>query len=60
MARLNRLAHRVVWLNPLKENPDYAPLTAGMKAALPQVDLFASGHNLASLAEIADTVARLR
>lgn len=60
MARLHRLAHRVVWLNPLKENPDYAPLTAGMKAALPQVDLFASGHNLASLAEIADTVARLR
>ncbi len=60
MARLHRLAHRVVWLNPLKENPDYAPLAAGMKAALPQIDLFASGHNLASLAEIADTVARLR
>jgi len=60
MARLHRLAHRVVWLNPLKENPDYAPLARGMKAALPQIDVFASGHNLASLDEIAQAVARLR
>ena len=60
MARLHRLAHRVVWLNPLKENPEYAPLARGMKAALPQVDLFASGHNLASLEEIATTIASLR
>jgi uncharacterized protein with von Willebrand factor type A (vWA) domain len=29
-----------------------------MKAALPQVDVFASGHNLASLEEIAETVAQ--
>jgi uncharacterized protein with von Willebrand factor type A (vWA) domain len=60
MARLHRLAHRVVWLNPLKENPDYAPLARGMKAALPQIDVFASGHNLASLDEIAQAVAHLR
>jgi uncharacterized protein with von Willebrand factor type A (vWA) domain len=60
MARLHRLAHRVVWLNPLKENPDYAPLARGMKAALPQIDVFASGHNLASLDEIARAVADLR
>jgi len=49
MARLSRLAHRVIWLNPLKEHPAYEPLARGMKAALPYVDLFASGHNLASL-----------
>lgn len=60
MARLHRLAHRVVWLNPLKENPDYAPLARGMKASLPQIDVFASGHNLASLEEIAETVAQWR
>ncbi|MCP9484979.1 MAG: VWA domain-containing protein [Gaiellaceae bacterium MAG52_C11] len=60
MARLHRLAHRVVWLNPLKENPEYAPLARGMKAALPHVDLFASGHNLASLEEIATTISMLR
>jgi len=59
MARLGRLAHRVVWLNPLKENPDYAPLARGMRAALPHVDVFRSGHNLQSLEETADLIARL-
>jgi hypothetical protein len=49
MARLARLAHRVVWLNPLKEDPAYEPLARGMHAALPYVDVFVSGHNLASL-----------
>ena len=49
MARLSRLAHRVVWLNPLKEDPAYEPLARGMRAALPHVDVFSSGHNLASL-----------
>jgi uncharacterized protein with von Willebrand factor type A (vWA) domain len=58
MARLHRLAYRVIWLNPLKENPDYAPLARGMKAALPEIDVFAGGHDLASLEEIAETVAK--
>jgi uncharacterized protein with von Willebrand factor type A (vWA) domain len=49
MARLGRLAHRVVWLNPLKEDPRYQPLARGMHAALPHIDVFLSGHNLASL-----------
>jgi uncharacterized protein len=49
MARLSRLAHRVVWLNPLKADPAYEPLARGMRAALPHVDVFLSGHNLASL-----------
>jgi uncharacterized protein len=49
MARLGRLAHRVIWLNPLKEDPAYEPLARGMRAALPHVDVFLSGHNLASL-----------
>jgi uncharacterized protein with von Willebrand factor type A (vWA) domain len=48
-ARLARLAYRVVWLNPLKGNPEYEPLTRGMLAALPHVDAFQSGHNLRSL-----------
>lgn len=58
MARLSRLAHRVVWLNPLKEDPRYEPLARGMRAALPHVDDFASGHNLASLEAVAETLAR--
>jgi uncharacterized protein len=49
MARLSRLAYRIVWLNPLKEDPAYEPLARGMRAALPYVDSFLSGHNLASL-----------
>jgi uncharacterized protein with von Willebrand factor type A (vWA) domain len=54
MARLQRCAHRLVWLNPLKAHPEYEPLTLGMQAALPHVDHFLSGNSLASLAELAE------
>jgi uncharacterized protein with von Willebrand factor type A (vWA) domain len=56
MARLSRLARQVVWLNPLKGDPAYEPLVRGMRAALPYVDVFASGHNLASLEDVAATL----
>lgn len=59
MARLGRLARRVVWLNPLKESPAYEPLARGMAAALPYVDVFSSGHNFASLEELSAELARL-
>jgi uncharacterized protein with von Willebrand factor type A (vWA) domain len=59
-ARLGRLAHRVVWLNPLQEDSRYEPLARGMAAALPHVDLFGSGHNLASLEAVADELAAAR
>ena len=59
MARLARLAHRVVWLNPLQEDPKYEPLARGMKSALPHIDLFASGHSFTSLEELSATLARL-
>jgi uncharacterized protein with von Willebrand factor type A (vWA) domain len=52
MARLRRLAYRVIWVNPLKSGPAYEPATRGMQAALPHVDLLVSGHNLASLADL--------
>ncbi|HXV58605.1 MAG TPA: VWA domain-containing protein [Gaiellaceae bacterium] len=58
MGRLHRLAYRVVWLNPLKEDPAYEPLARGMKAALPHVDHFASGHSLASLEDVAAALSR--
>jgi uncharacterized protein with von Willebrand factor type A (vWA) domain len=54
MARLQRQAYAVVWVNPLKGHPDYQPLAGGMRAALPYVDRFLPGHNLASLEELAD------
>jgi uncharacterized protein len=59
MARLSRLAYRVIWLNPLKGDEAYEPLARGMDAALPYVDLFAAGHNLASLEELGSELARL-
>jgi uncharacterized protein with von Willebrand factor type A (vWA) domain len=57
MARLQRAAYAVVWVNPLKGNPEYQPLAAGMRAALPYVDRFVAGHNLASLEELAGVLA---
>ena len=49
MARLHRVAHQVVWVNPLKATPGYAPLARGMAAALPWVDSFVEGHSLGAL-----------
>ena len=57
MARLGRLAHKVVWVNPLKGSPRYEPLARGMAAALPSIDVFLSGHNLESLSELSRALA---
>jgi uncharacterized protein len=59
IARLARCSHRLIWLNPLKAHPDYEPLTRGMQAALPHVDHFMAGNSLASLEELASTLAGL-
>jgi len=53
MLRLSRLAHRVVWVNPHRGLPGYAPMTAGMQAALPHVDDFVDGHSLDALERLA-------
>ena len=49
MERLARQAFAVVWVNPLKGHAEYEPLAGGMRAALPFVDRFLSGHDVASL-----------
>lgn len=59
MARLQRYAHAVVWVNPLKSDERYEPLARGMAAALPHLDRFVTGHDLASLDGLADVVAGL-
>ncbi|HEY2641810.1 MAG TPA: VWA domain-containing protein [Streptosporangiaceae bacterium] len=54
MERLARLCHKVVWLNPHKgDDRDFRPSTLGMMVAAPHVDLLLSGHDLASLEELA-------
>ena len=56
MHRLSRVAHRVIWVNPLKATPGYEPLARGMAAALPHVDRFVEGHSLAALENLAKEV----
>ena len=57
MAKLARASYAVVWVNPLKGNPEYQPLAGGMRAALPFVDRFLPGHNLRSLEELGAVLA---
>jgi uncharacterized protein len=57
VARLSRLAHRLVWVNPHRGKPGYAPLAGGMAAALPFLDDFVAGHSLAALEELVQVIA---
>ncbi|MGF9660288.1 VWA domain-containing protein [Arthrobacter crystallopoietes] len=56
MARLRRLAFRIIWVNPRKAAPGYQPLAGGMAAALPFCDAFVSGHSYDALAELASAI----
>ena len=58
MARLSRVAHEIVWVNPLKASEGYAPLARGMAAALPFVDEFVEGHSLESLERLSSLLSR--
>ena len=58
MARLSRVAHRVVWVNPLRASPGYEPIARGMAAALPYVDDFVDGHSFDALEDLAAVLAR--
>jgi uncharacterized protein with von Willebrand factor type A (vWA) domain len=53
IARLQRSCHRLIWLNPLLGTEHYAPLTRGLKAALPFVDDFLPARTLNNLADLA-------
>ena len=58
MLRLQRVAFRVIWVNPLKVSPGYAPLARGMAAAMPYIDDFVEGHSLEALRELTAVIAR--
>ncbi len=60
MARLARLAYRIVWVNPRVSANGFAPRAGGMAAALPHVDALVSGHSLEALGEVADAIAAER
>ncbi len=56
MARLHRVTYKLVWVNPLKYTPGYAPLARGMAAALPHIDAFVEGHSLDAMEELARVI----
>lgn len=60
MGRLHRLSREVVWLNPLKGLVGYEPIARGMAAAMPHIDLFATGDDLASLEALSLRLSTLR
>jgi uncharacterized protein with von Willebrand factor type A (vWA) domain len=57
VARLHRLAHAVVWVNPHRGQEGYRPVQGGIAAALPHVDRLVAGHSMASFAELLEVVA---
>jgi uncharacterized protein len=60
MERLARLCHTLVWMNPHKgSDPAFRPSTLGMLAAAPHIDRLLSGHDLASLEELAALLPKL-
>jgi len=52
MARLSRIAHRIVWANPRTQSPRYRPEVGGMAAAWPYCDAVVSAHNLDALEDL--------
>jgi uncharacterized protein len=52
MARLSRIAHRIVWANPRTQSPRYSPEVGGMAAAWPYCDAVVSAHNLDALDDL--------
>ncbi len=57
MARLRRVAHRIVWANPRTQSPTYQPLVAGMAAAWPHCDTIVSAHSLDALDDLIAAIA---
>jgi uncharacterized protein len=59
MAALSKRCRRIVWLNPMMAWEGYAPVAAGIRAALPHLDLYAPAHTLQSLTALEPYLAKL-
>jgi uncharacterized protein len=57
MARLGRLAYRIVWVNPRVGANGFVPRARGMTEALPHCDALVSGHSLEALDEVVEAIA---
>ncbi|HEY6275043.1 MAG TPA: VWA domain-containing protein [Streptosporangiaceae bacterium] len=58
MERLSLVAHRIIWVNPRTQNPEYRPLAGGMAAAWPYCDAIVSAHTLHALDDLTAALAR--
>ncbi len=52
MARLHRIAYRIVWANPRTQSERYRPEVGGMAAAWPYCDAVVSAHNFEALDDL--------
>ncbi|HEY6813513.1 MAG TPA: VWA domain-containing protein [Propionibacteriaceae bacterium] len=57
MRQLRLLAYAVIWMNPHRGKPGYAPIQTGIQACLPHLDRMVSGHSLAAYAELLEVLA---
>jgi uncharacterized protein len=57
MERLSRVAHRIIWVNPRTQSPEYQPLAGGMAAAWPYCDAVVSAHSLNALGDLTAALA---
>jgi uncharacterized protein with von Willebrand factor type A (vWA) domain len=57
MRQLRLLAYAVIWMNPHRGKPGYAPIQTGIQASLPHLDRMVAGHSLASYAELLEVIA---
>jgi uncharacterized protein with von Willebrand factor type A (vWA) domain len=59
LQKLRKRGCRIIWMNPLKGWREYAPVSAGMQAALPHLDLFASANTLSDLDALEGELTRI-
>src|SRR5580700_8195805 len=52
MARLSRVAYRIVWANPRTQSSRYSPEVGGMAAAWPYCDAVVSAHSIDALDDL--------
>jgi uncharacterized protein with von Willebrand factor type A (vWA) domain len=58
MERLRLSSRQLIWLNPLLRWDGFAPKARGIMQMLPHCSSFRAGHNIASLAGLAEALSR--
>jgi uncharacterized protein with von Willebrand factor type A (vWA) domain len=56
VARLGRLAYRLLWVTPHRGRPGFAPVAGGLAAVLPHLDDLLAGHSLDALTTLSETL----